>query len=173
MIQRALNWEKRKSTSANMHRSEVRGQQEHLWHYRPWPHLFAYECRRHGDKRFSRGKLDSCQTSCLLIKMTDARTAMADQIQTLTQLTAICSQCYYSKWHYVGMCGCKTGCCAAAGDGGVCVQVLMSELGAAGFNVQWATKPNGTSGSWLRQIVLGPDVSTGREKESKIWRHSV
>lgn len=49
------------------------------------------------DKRFSGGKLDSCQTFCLLIKMTDARTGMVDQIQTLTQLTAIWSQCYYSK----------------------------------------------------------------------------
>lgn len=87
--------------------------------------------------------MDSCQTFCLLIKMTDARTGMADQIQTLTQLTAICSQRYYSKWHYGGMCGCKT-CWGAAG--GVClsvctcVQVLMSELGAAGLNIEWIRK---------------------------------
>lgn len=47
-------------------------------------------------------KLDSCQTQSLLIKMTDARTGSADQIQTLTQLTAICSQYNYSKWHYAG-----------------------------------------------------------------------
>lgn len=71
--------------------------------------------------------------------MTDARTGMADQIQTLTQLTAICSQCYYSKWHYGGMCGCKT-CWRAPGGVCVCmcVQVLMPELGAAGFNIEWA-----------------------------------
>lgn len=167
-----LNREKRKSTSANIHTSEVRGQHKHLWHYCYWLRVFAYECGWHRDKRFSRSKLDSCQTFCLLIKMTDARTGMADQIQTLTQLTAICSQCYYSKWHYGGMCGCKTCWCAA---GGVCVrvQVLMSELGAAAFNIEWVYRPNGNSGSWLRQMVLRPDVSTGREKESKIWTHSM
>lgn len=68
--------------------------------------------------------------------MTDARKGTEDQIQTLTQLTAICWQCYYSKWHYGGMCGCKTRCRAAGGAcvcGWVGVQVLMSELGAAGF----------------------------------------
>lgn len=53
-------------------------------------------------------KLDSRQTLSLLIKMTDARISMVNQIQTLTQLTAICSQSYYSKWYYSGMCGCKT-----------------------------------------------------------------
>lgn len=89
--------------------------------------------------------------------MTDARTGMADQIQTLTQLTAICSQRYYSKWHYSGMCGCKTCWCAAGGvclSVCTCLQVLMSELGAAGLNIEWIHRPNGNSGSWLRQMVF-------------------
>lgn len=84
----------------------------HLWHYPLWLHVFAYECRRRGDTRLSRSKLDSRQTSCLLIKMTDACASTADLIQTLTQLTAICSQCYDSKWHYGEMCGCETYWCA-------------------------------------------------------------
>lgn len=29
----------------------------------------------------------------------------------------------------------------------VCVQLLMSELGAAGFNSEWVYGPNGNSGS--------------------------
>lgn len=29
----------------------------------------------------------------------------------------------------------------------MCVQVLMSELGAAGFNIEWVYRPNGNSGS--------------------------
>lgn len=77
--------------------------------------------------------------------MTDARTGMADQIQTLTQLTVICSQCYYSKWHYSGMCGCgHTGVLPV-----VCVhvQVLVPELGAAGFYIEWVYRPNGNNGS--------------------------
>jgi len=175
-----LNRQKRKSIRAHTHTSKVRRQHKHLWHYCPRLRVFAYECRRHRDKRFSRSKLDSCRTFCLLLKMTDARIGMAGQIQTLTQLAAICSQCYYSKWHYGGMCGCKT-CWCAAGDVSVClcvcvcvcVQVLMSELGAAGFNIEWVYRANGNSGSWLRQMVLGPDVSTGRERESKRWTHSV
>lgn len=52
---------------------------------------------RRREERFSSSKLDWCQTSGLLIKMTDAGRGEVDQIQTLTQLTAIWSQCYYSK----------------------------------------------------------------------------
>lgn len=43
--------------------------------------------------------------------------------------------------------------CVAAGHAAVLllvcvhVQVLMSELGAAGFNTEWAHWPNGNSGS--------------------------
>lgn len=57
---------------------------------------------------------------------------MAGQIQTLTQLTAICSQRYYSKWHYGGMCGCETcghavaSVCLRMLSACVRVQVLMS-----------------------------------------------
>lgn len=29
----------------------------------------------------------------------------------------------------------------------LCAQVLMSELGAAGFNIEWVHRPNGNSGS--------------------------
>lgn len=80
--------------------------------------------------------------------MTDACIGIVNQIQTLTQLTPICSQSYYTKWHYGGMCGCKTCWCAAGWVRlHVCVRVLMSELEAAGFNIEWVRRPNGNRGS--------------------------
>lgn len=55
--------------------------------------------------------------------MTDARTGTVKQLLTLTQLTAICSQCYYSKWHNGGTFDSKI--CWCAGDG-VCLHVCTS-----------------------------------------------
>lgn len=134
-----FNREKRKSISAHTHTSEVRGQSDTCDIIVSDNMCLSTDVD--DGQEVSRSKLHSRQTFCLLIKMTDACVGMADQIQTLTQLTAICSRCYYSKWHYGGMCG-RMCCCWC-----VC---LKSKLGQAGFSIEWVYRPNGNSGSWLR-----------------------
>lgn len=142
----------------------------HLWHYPAWPHVFAYECRWRGDKRRSRSKLDWRQTSCLWIKMTDARTSTADLIQTLTQLTAICSQCYYSKWHYVEMCGCKTYWCA--GHDGACARTSCNGRTRRHWFQYWM----GIKAKWKQwQLIETNDTEVwclSWERE-RLWTHSV